>query len=128
MGGRITKDEVKRRIKESRRELSECQYNTCMRTLGYTYDEELGKYFLGGNAFLMNVSEDVTEVEDLMEVNKDGYPTYTSKAIYDFINIWGAELTIGDGAIDGYGKKHKKGLYCTNYRELFSNKNKVRSK
>lgn len=128
MGKRITKEEVKIRLKECRRELSEYQYNTCMRALGYTYDEKLGKYFLGDNAFLMNLSDDVNEVEDLMEINKDGYPTYMSKAISDFIHIWGADLTILDGAIDEFGRKHKKGLYCINYRELFSDKKKVRSK
>ena len=128
MGKRLTKEEVVRRLKENERKLSECQYNTCMRTLGYTYDEELGKYFLGNNAFLMNVSDDVVEAGDLITVNENGQLTYKSKAIADFINIWGAELIIGEGAIDEYGIKSKKGLYCINYREIFPNKKKVRSK
>ena len=130
MKRRMTKDEIERRLllKKQRRELSESQYNTCMIALGYTYDEDLDKYFLGNNAFLMNVSEDVIEVGDLMMINKEGQLTYGAKAIFDFINIWGAELTIGDGAINEYCKKYKKGLFCTNYRELFSDKNKIKSK
>lgn len=107
--------------------LTEEQYEVCMRALGYIYDEELGKFFKGDNAFLMNVSDDVIEVGDLMKFNENGQPTYMAKSICDFMNK-GAELTIGEGAIDDYGKKYKKGLYCTNYRELFSDKKKVRSK
>ena len=95
---------------------------------GWTYDEELGKYFLGNNAFLMNVNDNVAEAGDLITINENGQLTYKAKAIADFINIWGAELTIGDGAIDEYGIKCKKGLYCTNYRELYSDKSKVKCK
>ena len=129
MGKRMTKDEVQRRLllKKIKSVLSESQYNTCMMALGYTYDEEIGKYFLGNNAFLMNVDEEVAEVDDLMTINENGHPTYMAKSICDFMDR-GAELTILEGAIDGYGKKYKKGLYCTNYRELFSDKKKVRSK
>ena len=107
--------------------LTDSQYNTCMKALGYTYDEELGKFFKCDSAFLMNIIGDINEVEDLIIINKDGHPAYMSKAICEFMDF-GAKLTIGDGAIDGFGIKYKKGLYCTNYRELFSNKNKVRSK
>lgn len=107
--------------------LTESQYDTCMMALGYTYDDELCKFFKDDNAFLMNVSEGVTEVGDLITITENGQLTYMAKAICDFINM-GAELVILDGAINGYGKKYKKGLYCTNYRELFSDKKKVRVK
>ena len=112
---------------ENRKYLTESQYNVCMNALGYTYDEELGKFFKGDIAFLGNVSDDVIEVGDLIKINENGKPTYMAKAICDFINR-GAKLIIGEGAIDGYGIKYVKGLYCTNYRELFSGKKKVRSK
>ena len=107
--------------------LTDGQYNVCMKALGYTYDEELGKFFKANSAFLMNVIGDITEVEELITINEKGQPTYMAQAICDFMNM-GAKLTIREGAIDGYGIKYKKGLYCTNYRELFSDKKKVRSK
>ena len=112
---------------ESRKNLTDSQYKVCMNALGYTYDGELGKFFKGDNAFLMNVSDDVIEVRDLMKINENGQPTYMAKSICDFMNR-GAVLIVGEGAIDDYGIKYKKGLYCTNYRELFSGKKKVRSK
>ena len=107
--------------------LTDSQYEVCMKALGYTYDEELGKYFKDDSAFIMNLADEVTEVEDLMKFNENGHPVYMAKSICDFINR-GAELTILEGAIDEFGIKYKKGLYCTNYRELFSDKKKVRSK
>lgn len=123
----LTKEEVKRRLRESRRELSECQYNTCMRALGYTYDEEFGQFFKDNMCFLGNVRDDVSCISDLMTTDSRGYTSYSSAVLVYFMDK-GAELTIGEGAIDEYGIKCRKGLYCTNYRELFSDKKKVRSK
>ena len=107
--------------------LTDSQYEVCMRALGYAYDEDLCVFFNGDSVFFMNVSDDVNEVEDLMKINEKGQPTYMAKVLCDFMNI-GAELTIGEGAIDGYGKKYKKGLYCTNYRKLYCDRMKSRSK
>lgn len=107
--------------------LTESQYNVCMKALGYTYDEELDKFLMGDNVFLTNISDDITEVCDLININENGHPTYMANVICNFMNK-GAELIIGEGAIDGYGIKHKKALYCTNYRDLLSDKKRVRSK
>lgn len=109
-------------IGEIRNYLSESQYKYRMLALGYTYDEELRVFFKGNNAFLTNVSGDIVEVDDLMKINEG-----LTKEISYLINR-GAELTIGEGAIDYFGLKCKKGLYCTNYREIFPDKKKVRSK
>jgi len=103
--------------------LTDSQYDTCMKALGYTYDEELGHFFKDDMCFLGNVRDEVSSVNDLM----NGVVSYGSAVLVYFMDK-GAELTIGDGAIDEYGKKHKKALYCTNYRELFSDKKKIRSK
>ena len=110
-----------------KRWLTDSQYEVCMKALGYTYDKELNKFFKNDICFLGNVGDDVVEVGDLITTWEDGQLTCNAKAIATLIN-WGAELFIGEGAIDGYGVKSKKGLYCTNYRELFSDKKKIRSK
>lgn len=110
-----------------RKYLTDEQYETCMKALGYTYDEELDAFFKDGLCLLCNVDDIVNDVNDLMRIDDKGHPTYMAQALCDFMNR-GAELTIGEGAIDDYGIKYKKGLYCTNYRELFSDKKKVRSK
>lgn len=107
--------------------LTEQQYETCMKALGYTFDEELEHFFKGENTFLGNVGDNINDVSDLITFNDNGYPTYMAQVINNFISK-GANLIIGDGSIDDYGIKHKKGLYCTNYRELYSRKTKVRSK
>jgi len=128
MSRRLTKEEVKiRLLNKHKRVLTESQYNTCMRALGYTYDEELGRFFKDDMCFLGNVGDDVSSVSDLMTTNFNGHVSYRSAVLVYFMDK-GAELTIGEGAIDEYGKKHKKALYCTNYREIFSDKKKVRSK
>lgn len=107
--------------------LTVSQYKICMNSLGYTYDEELERFFMGDIAFLGNVSDDVTEVVDLMRIIENGHPTRAYNTLNDFINR-GADLIIGEGAIDITGKKIRKALYCTNYRELYSDKIKVRIK
>ena len=123
---RTIKDFCRLLPNEGRKCLNNSQYNVCMNALGYTYDEKLGRFFKGDSAFLMNVSEDVTDVADLMEINENGHFTHTAKEICDFTNI-GAKLIIDEGAIDEYGRKYERGLYCTNYRELYSGKIRVRS-
>ena len=110
-----------------RKYLNEEQYDVCMRALGYIFEEELGHYFLRGAAFLGNVQDNVNNVDDLLTFYDNGYPTFMAQVLDKFMSS-GANLIIGDGAIDDYGKKYKKGLYCTNYRELFSDKKRVRSK
>ena len=127
MDKRLTKEAVKRRLKECKRELSEYQYNTCMRALGYTYDEELGNFFKDDMCFLGNVGDNVSCVSDLITTDSRGIVSYSSAVLVYFMDK-GAQLTILDGAIDEYGIKHKKGLYCSNYRELFSDKSKVKCK
>ena len=107
--------------------LTEEQYDACMKALGYTFDTELEHFFMGGNAFLGNVQDDVDDVSDLITFNDNGYPTIMAQVLSNFMSM-GANLIIAAGAIDDYGVKYKKGLYCTNYRELFSDKKKVRSK
>ena len=104
--------------------LTDSQYNVCMKALGYTYDEELGQFFKDDMWFLGNVDDDVCCVSDLMSPCVLSY----KDAFLVYFMDKGAELTIGEGAIDEYGIKRKKALYCTNYRELFSDKKKVRSK
>ena len=110
-----------------RKYLTESQYKACMNALGYIYDEEFGRFFMGEYVFLGNVSDDVTEVVDLMKINENGHLTYASKLLNDFMNR-GAALIIGEGAVDISGKKFKKALYCSNYRDLYSRKNKVKIK
>ena len=110
-----------------RRRLRDYQYEVCMKGLGYTYDEKLGKFFKNDMCFLGNVRDNVKDVSDLITTNFNGHVSYGSAVLVYFMDK-GAELTIGEGAIDEYGIKCKKGLYCTNYRELFSDKKKVRSK
>ena len=128
MGKRLTKEEVQiRLLNKPKRILGESQYNTCMKALGYIYDEEFGNFFKDDMCFLGNVGDDVYSVSDLMTTNFNGHVSYRSAVLVYFMDK-GAELTIGDGAIDDYGKKYRKGLYCINYRELFSDKKKVRSK
>lgn len=128
MGKRLTKEEVQiRLLNKPKRILNESQYNTCMKALGYAYDEEFGKFFKDDMCFLGNVGDNVSYVSDLVTTDSRGIVSYSSAVLVYFMDK-GAELTIGNGAIDEYGKKHKKALYCTNYRELFSDKKKVRSK
>lgn len=69
----------------------------------------------------MNLDDDVNELDDLIQMN-DNHPTYMSQVLMDF-SMRGADLIIGPGAIDEYGVKHQKALYCTNYRDLYFNKN-----
>lgn len=102
--------------------LTDEEYNEQMERLGLVEDPEFGKFFLGDMAFLMNLEDDVNEIGDLIQVNSGGHPTYMSQTLMNF-SMSGAELTIGPGAIDEYGVKQQKALYCTNYRELYSNKN-----
>jgi hypothetical protein len=117
LGGNIMKKEL----------LNDRQFNVCMKALGYIYDEEFGQFFKDDMCFLGNVRDEVSSVNDLMTTDSNGFVSYGSAVLVYFMDK-GAELTIGDGAIDEYGKKHKKALYCTNYREIFSDKKKVRSK
>ena len=101
--------------------LTDEEYNIKMKELGLVEDLEFGKFFLGDMAFLMNLDDNINELGDLIQTNGN-HPTYMSQVLMDF-SISGAELTIGPGAIDEYGVKQQKALYCTNYRELYSNKN-----
>jgi len=110
-----------------RKYLTDEQYQICMNALGYTYDEQLDKFFKGDSCFLGNVEDTANDVGDLMKINDKGHPTYMANVLCEFMNK-GAKLIIGEGAIDDYGVKHKKGLYCINYRELFSENKSVRSK
>lgn len=110
-----------------RKYLTEQQYEVCMKALGYTFDVQLEHFFRENSAFLGNVGDDINDVYDLITFNDDGYPTYMAQVLNNFMSK-GAKLTIGDGAIDDYGVKYKKGLYCTNYRELYSRKIKTKIK
>lgn len=98
--------------------LSDEEYNKKMEELGLVEDESLGKYFLGDMAFLMNLDDSVTSLDDLVNFNNSNHPTYMSQVLMDF-SRQGAKLTIGPGAIDERGVKHKNALYCTNYRDLY---------
>ena len=71
-------------------------------------------------ALLMNVEDNINELGDLIQIN-GRHPSYRSQILMNF-SMSGAELTIGPGAIDEYGVKQQKALYCTNYRELYSTK------
>ncbi len=99
--------------------LSDQEYDEKMQELGFVEDKSLGKYFLNDMAFLMNIDDNVTNLSDLITYNSNNHLTYTAQALIDFSRR-GAQLTIGPGAIDEYGVKHKQALYCTNYRELYS--------
>lgn len=101
--------------------LTDEEYNNKMKELGLVEDPEFDKFFLGDMAFLMNLDDDINELGDLNQMN-DNRPTYMSQVLIDF-SMRGADLTIGPGAIDEYGVKKQKALYCTNYRELYFNKN-----
>ena len=106
--------------------LTDEEYNSQMQELGLVEDEELGKFFLGDMAFLMNLEDDVNELGDLIQINGD-HPTYMSQVLMDFSSR-GANLTIGPGTIDEYGVRKQKALYCTNYRELYSKTNTEEAK
>ena len=101
--------------------LTKGEYNNKMKELGLVENQELGKFFLGDMVFLMNLDDDVNELGDLIQMNGN-HPTYMSQVLMDF-SMRGADLTIGPGAIDENGIKHQKALYCTNYKELYFNKN-----
>ncbi len=101
--------------------LSDEEYNKKMEELGLVEDLEYGKYFLCDMAFLMNVDESVNELSDLIQLNSNNHATYMSQILMDFSSN-GAKLVIGPGAIDEYGMKKQKALYCTNYKELFPKK------
>lgn len=101
--------------------LTDIEYNKKMEELGLIEDLEYGKYFLGDMAFLMNVDENVNELGDLIQFNKNNHLTYMSQVLMDF-SARGANLVFGPGAIDEYGIKKQKALYCTNYKELFPKK------
>ncbi len=116
-----------RRAKESlvsvkKQILTDEEYCNKMRELGFVEDPEFGKFFLGDMAFLMNLDDDINELGDLIKMNGNN-PTYTSQVLIDF-SMRGADLIVGSGAIDEYGVRQKRALYCTNYRELYSSKNK----
>lgn len=114
-------------LTSSRKYLTGSQYRACMKALGYIFDEELGYFFKDDMCFFGNVDDEIDNAQDLIKVNGDRCPKYSPSAIYYYINI-GVKFVIGEGAIDPQGIKRKKGLYCTNYRELFSDKKKIRSK
>lgn len=99
--------------------LTDEEYNKRMNELGFVEEPEFGKFFLGDKALLMNLSDEVNSLSDLIQISGN-HPTYMSKALMDF-SMSGAELAIGPGAIDEYGIRHNKALYCTNYKELYSN-------
>lgn len=101
--------------------LTDEEYDKKMEELGFIKDSEFGKFFLGDMAFLMNVGDNINELGDLIQINR-GHLSYMSQTLMNF-SMSGAELTIGPGTIDEYGIKQKKALYCTNYKELYSNKN-----
>lgn len=101
--------------------LTDDEYNNKMKELGFVEDPEFGKFFLGDMAFLMNLNDNINELGDLIQMNSNR-PTHMSQILMDF-SMRGADLTIGPGAIDEYGIKQQKALYCTNYRELYYNKN-----
>ena len=101
--------------------LTDQEYNKKMEELGFIEDPDYGKYFLGDMAFLMNVDDNVNELGDLVQFNSNNHLTYMSQVLMDFSSR-GAKLVIGPGAIDEYGVKNQKALYCTNYKELFPKK------
>lgn len=102
--------------------LTDEEYCNKMRELGFVEDPEFGKFFLGDMAFLMNLDDNINELGDLIKMNGNN-PTYTSQVLIDF-SMRGADLIVGSGAIDEYGVRQKRALYCTNYRKLYSSKNK----
>lgn len=101
--------------------LTDEEYNSKMNELGLVEDEELGTFFLGDMAFLMNLDDKVNELGDLLQLNGP-HLAYMSQVLTDFSRR-GAKLTIGPGTIDEYGVKQQKALYCTNYREIYSKQN-----
>lgn len=104
------------------RYLSDSEYDEEMRKLGFVMDEENGKYFLNGMAYIMNVGDDIEVVGDLLEFNSEGnHPTFLAESVMR-MSFSGAKLAIGPGGIDGYGVKYRKALYCTNYYELYPKK------
>lgn len=103
--------------------LSEKEYDERMAELGLIEEKNYEMYFLGDMAFLGNVDDDVNQIADLIKSDGNGHYSYSSETLMKF-SMDGGKLAIGPGAIDDYGVKHKKGLYCTNYKELFSPKNK----
>lgn len=105
--------------------ISDEEYNNKMNELGLVEDKEYGKFFLGDMAFLMNVDDNINELGELIQFNGN-HPTYLSQTLMNF-SMSGAELVIGPGTIDEYGIKHQKALYCTNYKEIYSNKNEERN-
>lgn len=109
-----------------RKYLTEEQYDVCMRALGYTFDAELEHYFIGENVFICNIGDNINDVKDLITLD-NGYPTFMAQILTNLMSN-GANFIIGDGAIDDYGVKYKKGLYCINYRQLYSKNNKVKTK
>lgn len=104
--------------------LTDTEYNKKMEELGLIEDLDYGKYFLGDMAFLMNVGENVNELNDLIQYNSNNHLTYMSQVLMD-LSFRGAELVIGPGAIDEDGTKYKKALYCSNYKNLFQEKENI---
>lgn len=99
--------------------LSDEEYERRMLDLGFTFDEDLGKFFKGESAFFGNVSNDVSQISDvLFETNSFGHLTYGAAALQRYVTE-GAEFVLGDGGIDEYGEQQPKGIYCTNYKELY---------
>ena len=107
--------------------LSDKEYSKKMEELGLVEDLEYGKYFLNDMAFLMNIDESINELGDLVQFNGNNKLTYISRVLMDFSSL-GAKLTIGPGAIDEYGIKQQKAIYCTKYKELFPKKESISRK
>lgn len=95
--------------------------------MAFTYNEFVGRFFWFDWAFWGNVSDDVRNVFDLITFNDKGYPTYMATVLNDLMSR-GAKFIVCRGAIDEYGNKCKRALYCINYDELYCTKNRVKSK
>lgn len=106
--------------------LNDEEYRNKMMELGLIEDKKYGKFFLGDMAFLMNVGDNINEVGDLIKFSGD-HLNYLSQSLVDFSRR-GGELVIGPGTIDEYGVKYQKALYCTNYREIYSEENVRKNK
>lgn len=91
-----------------------------MLNLGFEFDEEIGKFVLNGSVYLGDVPNDVNSISELIsrELNRNTSSSYPSSIHADMVNR-GMKLHFGPGGIDDYGKHNEKGLYCSNYKELF---------
>src|SRR5574344_513937 len=85
---------------------------------GLTIDEEKNLYYLEGyGAFINNVDNDINTVDEMLNKVTSTGNLYQYGA-YRYFDAQGYKFVIGPGIQDEYGKVNKKGLYCSNYKEI----------